>query len=800
MKKINLMIMMLLVTLVTFGQDKTIQGQITMDGARVPGVSVFVKNTTIGTASNSEGFYELTIPQNTDSIIFKFIGAKTQTIVLNGKTLINIELQEESTELAEIQIRGFATATTLARRRIENLQSIPEAISAFGSEDIENAGIEGITDFVNSIPNATLVSRQNIGTNSLTVRGITQLKNAEAPVAIVIDGINVPNPSMLDVEMFDIEQMELVKGPQGALYGRNAIGGALNITTKKPTNRYSHFLRTGYASGNTFNTVLGSSGSIVKEKLLYRISAAYKDSKGLIENDFLKEKVDFYNNKSVRGQLTFNITDNFVADIVGNYTDTEGGATYYALGNSELLTNLGAANGITEVMNAENTSLKPIGDELGISERQVADVSLRLNLALPFARLTSSTAFSKIGYDYSGDLDFSPLRELLQEQTLKSDAINQELRLTSNINEHFNWVLGAFYQTDTRKVKTLGSLSSAGILAGVFGLPQTDLANEILYPLIDAEEENQNTTLAFFGQASYKFNSQTEFALGLRYDNDIRKQTDLKTSTTREHTFNQIQPKVNISQQVNENIFAFVSYSRGYRSGGYNAPTVIRYPELYEAEFSDNYEIGIKTNWLNNRLIFNTNVFVTTIQNTQLFFVELDGGGQIIVNMGETRNIGAEADVKFRITNNFDIYASVGFINPEILKDGITVPESFGNSFEGNYAPQINLNNTNLALQYRIPIGKTNSVFLRAAYEHRGKLYWHPDNSDIQPETDFINLNISYTHKAKLEWKVEAFVENLLNENYSSEYAAVEYTGAVFGDLRWPGQPRILGINISVKF
>ncbi len=533
---------------------------------------------------------------------------------------------------------------------------------------------------------------------------------------------------------------------------------------------------------------------------MYRIAASYKNSDGLIENDFTHKKVDYYNNQSARAQLIYNITNNFSADIIANYTNTEGGAAYYTIGHSDLLESWGGNIGVNEVLTASNTSIKPMEDEVGKSLRTVADVSLRLNYALPFGRLTSTTAYNQIDFDFNGDMDMSSIREFIQSQTLNSRGISQEIKLSSNTGGKLKWVFGANYQIAERNLKTLGEMSSAGNFAVMSGLTQTTLANEVFYPIYDAQELNTNTTLAFFGQASYKFGEKTEVTVGLRYDTDKREQTNLIDNSKRNHTFNRFQPKVSISHQMTARVFTFASYSSGYRSGGFNAPTIIRYPELYKAEFTNNYELGIKTNWLNNRIIANVGVFFIDFKNTMIYLVEMDGGGQIIVNLGSSQNFGIETDMKFRLTKNIDLYFSAGIINPKITEEGSSIPESIDSNLEGNYSPQVNLNNVNSAIQYSIILNKASKIMLRAEYEHRGKLYWHPDNSDIQPETEFVNLRIYFKHKAKYEWQIGAFADNLLDTDHAGEYVAVEYSGHPFGDLRWPGKPRTFGVNLSLKF
>ena len=784
-------------------QDITIKGRVLINETPAYGVNVFVQGTTLGTSTNLEGNYSLNVPMETESLTFSLIGYKSQVISIGSQRVINVSLVEDAEMLDEITVRGFPTVTTLARKRQENVQSIPESLVVFGSQDIENAAIEGIPDFINAVPNASFTSSQNIGTHALTVRGISQLRLAEAPVALVIDGINAPNPSIIDQELFDIEQIELVKGPQGALYGRNAIAGALNIITKRPTNEHNGFVRLGYGNGNTYQGIASSSGPIVKEKLLYRIAGSYKNSDGLITNDFTGQEVDFYEDFSVRGQLYLTLSDNFSADLISNLSRTEGGAAYNIRGCDPLLQSIGACTINTEPLTINDMSLNPIADEIGMSDRDVNDISLRLRFSSPLGILTSSTSYNNLEYNFSGDLDFSPLRELFQNQHLESNSFSQEIRLTSNSGGDISWILGGFYQNVEREVNSAGLVSSAGIFVNIIGLPPTDLENEILYPIIANDEENSNETLAFFGQASYMINKKTEITFGLRYDRDTRKQDDLISMVKQEKTFTELQPKFNISHRFNPNVFAFASYSRGYRSGGFNFPSVIRYPVLYDAETTNNYEIGLKTNSKDQRFIANFSAFIIDFDETQISIVELDGGGSVVVNLGNTRNIGGEVDIKYRVNKNFDIYAGAGVIDPKIIDNGTDIPDSLGTTFnfEDNFTPQVNLNNTFLALQYTMPIGTQSKLRLRAEHEHRGPLYWHPSNINRQDSREFVNLRVNFTRtKGRQQWSIGGFVNNLLDEDYTQEFTAGEFSSPLFGDLRWPGEPISYGINLGYRF
>src|SRR6266481_2821247 len=184
-----------------------------------------------------------------------------------------------------------------AQRREEKLQDVPVSVVAFDEVAIRQAGIRNTADFLGMTPNVSFDQSFTVGNSFVTMRGVEQINNADSPVAIVVDGVPQGNQKQLKMDLYDIERIEVLKGPQGALYGRNAIGGAINIITQQPTNDLSGFASLGTGSGSEKEGLFALSGPIVKDKLLFRVTGEYKDADGQIENTYLHEKVDFYTAK-----------------------------------------------------------------------------------------------------------------------------------------------------------------------------------------------------------------------------------------------------------------------------------------------------------------------------------------------------------------------------------------------------------------------------------------------------------------------------------------------------------------------
>ncbi len=281
-----------------------------------------------------------------------------------------------------------------ARKRDERLQDVPAAVSAFTELAIEDAGIERAADFLQLTPNVTFASSESVGVNFLTIRGVSQVRNGESPVAVVVDGVVMTDPGQFDQELFDIQQIEVLKGPQGALYGRNAIGGAINITTKAASEEFEGKVKLGTGNGGRRKMQVAVGGPLA-EAMSFRLAASLVDHDGYIENTFLNEKVDPYEDSSIRTRLNWQLTDNLSIDVRAGGSETEGGSLNFILQE-----NCGEVNGcftgdsVFDRNAADDTSTDITASRLGVNEREIATASVKIDYEMDFATLTSITAWS----------------------------------------------------------------------------------------------------------------------------------------------------------------------------------------------------------------------------------------------------------------------------------------------------------------------------------------------------------------------------------------------------------------------
>ena len=192
-------------------------------------------------------------------------------------TAVAMPVHAQGTQLNEVVVT--------ARKRDEALLDVPVVVNAFNTEEIQSAGIVRPQDFIALTPNMTMVQTQNQGTSFIVVRGISQARNSEPSVAVLIDGVLMANPSQFNQELFDIASIEVLKGPQGALYGRNAIGGAVIINTREPGDQFEGSVMAGYDSGPGYTARIGVGGPIgSSDTWKFQLSGSYLDTDGYIDN------------------------------------------------------------------------------------------------------------------------------------------------------------------------------------------------------------------------------------------------------------------------------------------------------------------------------------------------------------------------------------------------------------------------------------------------------------------------------------------------------------------------------------
>lgn len=665
---------------------------------------------------------------------------------------------------AEAQETDGNDIVVTARQRSESLQQVPDSVTAFSARAIEEAGIRSIDDVTSLVPNISMVDAQDAGTVAINIRGIGQVRNGEAPVALVIDGVQMTSTDMIKQALFDLEQIEVLKGPQGALYGRNAIGGAINITTKRPTNDLQGRVSLDYANGNDRRVSGTVSGALVPDLLLFRLAGDYRKFDGVFNNVTLNRKVDFVEDINLRGRLLFTPTDRLTVDLRGARGDLKGGASWY----------IPLPDG-----QPNNTSIPIQNDFLGRSPRKVTDASLKVDYAFGPFTLSSISAFNNTRIDLSEDLDWTPKSILGATQLRRYESFSQEFRLASPSTQKLRWTAGAYLLDARRRVDTVVLVSpdpTASRLPASAYIP---------FPAARATEDI--LTKAVYGQVNYSVTDALELTGALRYDHDARAQTNrLVPGPKREATFDEWQPKLSVKYSFSPDNMVYATAARGFRSGGFNPPNAV-FPAIYRPEVADTLEFGTKNSLLDRRLTLNAAAFYMKYRNQQVFILNVADQG--IVNVAKTDIFGFELEAQARPSRNVQFGASLGFIDTKIKDFNGTA------QFRGNRVPLTYRWSYTLFGQYRVPVGG-NGIVARVDYSGKSGNYWHIDNVDKQDAVHLVNARLAWETK---RYSIALYATNLLKERYTEEFFAKEFSAGA-SDIRYPGAPRRYGVSATLNF
>jgi iron complex outermembrane recepter protein len=717
-----------------------------------------------------------------------------------------------------------------ARKRNENFEDVPVSMNVFTSQEIAAAGIESPRDFIAKVPNMTLVETQNIGNSFITIRGISQARNSEPSVAVLVDGVLETNPYEFTQGLYDIKQIEVLKGPQGALYGRDAIGGAIIIRTAEPSDHFEASTRLGIGNGLAEKAALNLSGPLDSEGTLkYRASFNYYNTDGYLQNVYLDRKADPYRDYSGRVRLLWTPADNFSADLRFMYDKAETTAYYFIIPRAD------ESNPFSDFStpgNANDTTSQIQNNNLGTDDRDILDVALKLDYNLAYGTVTSITDFNHTKEIDTGDAyDFRPVTtsdnyaltsfvgpiptpaqggpfDESQSQFIDVKTISQELRFTSPVVNGFSWIAGAYFVHTKRFIST-GNLADRGDgVPAVFYTPIVDPTNPYATNTNQTflSDGQNNNAWAVFGDATYEFTKQWELDVALRYDQDQRQNTtdtpafflpstSAVTGEVRKATFSATQPKATLRFKPTDDWTFYGGWSRGFRSGGFNqtgvgdvarANSVLGVNDLFQAEIADTYELGFKSQFMDRRLSWDFDVFHTQSKNGYFFVFIAADSTQNLGNLSATYK-GLETSITAHPTDRLDLYAGVGFTDSRItaMADPTVI---------GNQAPLVSRNTVNAGAQYKQPLGDGLLGTVRLDYNEIGRTWWEPYNITSRDPVSLVDLRMGLQGK---NWTVTAWSKNLTNKIYNAEFSPGNVGGAGF---LWRALPRRYGVDLDYKF
>ncbi len=556
---------------------------------------------------------------------------------------------------------GVAEIIVTARRREESLQDTPVAITAITTSQLENKATVNIGDLQGAAPNL-LITQQNSGSSAanLAIRGLTYAdieKSQEPTVAVVVDGVFIGTSTGQYLDFFDIAQIEVLRGPQGTLFGRNTIGGVINIRRSKPTGELGTKAEISFGS---FNALSGRAvlNSPIGDGLSVKAFIFHTQNDGFHRDQFGKRRGGA-NNENFGLSFLAKPTENFEAlltlekqvqefDVVNSNISQTG----------EVFCNFVPA---AECNRNTTTDLYTVFVSPGKSTYRAPAATLELNTSIGDVKLTSVTGFRSSKENQTQDFDSSTtdLYYVLRRQKYKQ--FSQEVRAAGKFTDTFDYVVGGYYFKSnyqlTQWTRLFGFAPAVSPLVADTN-PQTVKGN--------------TESLAFFGDFNWEVIDQWRVSFGGRWTQDKKKLSNAFKTTglvgNGAKTFSKFTPKIGIDYRPNENMMLYGSWSRGYRSGGFSprAATALTANVPYNPETVDSYELGTKLDLLDNRVTFNVAAFYSQYKGLQQNTTIPGGptGNQTITaNVGKANIKGIEADLVAKPTPELTLRGSLGLLD-----------------------------------------------------------------------------------------------------------------------------------------
>ncbi len=674
---------------------------------------------------------------------------------------------DPTTPGTETQTAGGDIVVT-AQKRSERLQDVPVQVDVLTAKGIEAQQIKQTADIVATIPNLTIEKTDTYTNSVIVLRGISQASNADTPVAVIVDGVPQDDPKQFNMHLFDIAQIEVLKGPQGSLYGRNAEAGAIIITTAAPTNDLHGFADLSYGNGHTFDGSGGVSGAIVPDKIQFRVAGSYFHSDGLIHNAYRGVNNDRVpHDWSLRGNLYFHLSDTTRLTLIAQHEDFNAAGVYF----------------VPVFSGDANDFQKPQSNFPNRGSGTSTNVTAKLEQDLGFATFTAISGYTRLKQIQTTDVDFTnpvviPGFSLGDNQPFSNRIFSQELRLTGT-QGRLRWLVSADYLHADQFISTNIFVDT--------GHPDTDPTNPALI-ILSNPAKNKRSNYGISAQADYDILDGLTLTVGGRYDSDHRTQDNLITGERRRATFSDFQPKVTATYKIDPTKLVYATYGVGFRSGGFNPPSFV--VPLYKAEKLTNYEVGFKTQWLNRKLTINGAIFRSDVKNYQFSYIDFNSGSEVTGNIDRVRLNGAELEVRVNPVAGLSLFGNLGYAKPKDRRFA-AFPQ-----YVGNETPRANNVTLNGGFDYTATISDTTSLFVRANAQHYSKKYWFIDNLDVQRPKTYVNGSLGFTHGGIT---ATLWAKNIFGTKAYETYYPSQSTGAPF-DVAFPNRPATYGGEVSLKF
>ncbi|NIB41640.1 TonB-dependent receptor [Pseudomaricurvus alkylphenolicus] len=696
-----------------------------------------------------------------------------------------------------------------AQKRAQDMQDVPIAVTAMSAEMIKQAGISDMKGIAVRTPGFSMGSF-NPAQPQMFIRGIGSngdgAGGGEQSVALFLDGVYINRSAGAGTELYDLESIEVLRGPQGTLWGKNAIAGAINLTSKRPSEELEASLEVGagnYGLQSYRGMVTGPLAENINGKISFsrKNRDAYVDS--VIDPDIETGDLDSGN---VRAQVLVTPQDNLELLLTLDYgTDERSGSAVVPAGDQGLVGMFLQSPALPQTGFHENYL-----EDAGRTHVDAKGISLQVDWDNDFGTLTSLTAWRESAtamnqISLGTGITAFPVLTIDNFVKENSEMLSQEFRLAGEQGD-LNWQAGIYYNNEKTNRTEGGAFTTAVDLGALFtGGGVVPLGTTIALPDDFSIQGNETTSVAIFGQGTYSLTEDLDLTLGVRYTREEKDFTNVGTGgaglyvlesydVAVSETWTAPTYKLVVNYHVNDDTMVYLSAASGFKSGGFDgtASTGEGAATPFDEEQALNLELGFKSMLLDRRLRLNGALFNTQYEDLQILQTFPNGSPVPPLqtkNAGEAVSQGIELEATLALTENLQLSATYAYLDTEYTQlDGNLEPH------EGNKLRNAPKHAYSLAALYDWDLESGGSVNARAEYVAKDQAYQDVQNVDYAaiPAYRVTNLRLTYVSPEE-HWEVAGWINNAFDE----EYYLHNYALAPFGAFHIPAMPRTVGVTAT---
>ena len=653
-----------------------------------------------------------------------------------------------------------------ASKTNQRIQKMPISVTAISAKKLETLKVDNLTNLNGFVPNLFMPEHGTRLNTDIYIRGVGVSKG-EASVGVYVDDIPYFDSGTVNFELAEVRKIEVLRGPQGTLYGRNTMGGLIKVYTPEPKNKLGGALKFDYGNYNQIKTV-GNVNVPVSNKLAFLVDGAYAHKDGFFTNKFDDSKADEMDTYSGRFKAIYKPSSKVKIRFVLGKENSDQSGFPYAVYNPETQT----INDINyNDPSAYNRDFLSGGVFAGYKGSKF-DVNI-------------SGSYQKLVDNYEIDQDFLPTSVYFIDMDRDNKAFVQEISLKSKKHSNIQWVAGLFSFQRRLYKDVLVDLTSSHGTTELLKTYDQDIDGGAVFGQIEIPFGKLNLTTGI------RFDMEKS-SMDYNYDLVSHGRTIHRDDFLHYLSYEQVLPKIGLSYAVKDNFNVYATINKGYKAGGFNATIEREEDETYNPEYSWNYEAGLKSTWLDDKLTTNFSIFYIDWKDQQVVQSVPSGRGIMVKNAGKSESKGAELESYYQFNKDFNIALALGYTQAKF----IDYEKNATTDYSGNYIPLIPEYTLGVAANYKYRTTALGMKYIQfnTNYKYFGKHYWDVDNVSFQDAYGLLNANISAVFK---KYSFGIWGKNLTDANYGRYYFTISTLDKAYME---PSHPTQFGVFVKAKF